>query len=490
MSIVLRKYRGELAAMLRSRTTRSFAPGAGSGAIGAVLALFASPLATVVLALAFVLVRAFTDPGALDAAPLLLVGQVSNAVVEKREKFAAKQKELGEVFDMAKDGNVYDFSRKTVLEKLGATDSGDAVAKVKARNVELDNLGSELQQAELKEIQDAIGERETARSTPVRSTALHPAPTGSERKTFGQLFAESKAYVEGWRKNRQIGLTSEVDVDVKTLFERGAGFAPESQRTGLLVEAVTRPVQVLDLMPTRPIQQAVDKYMEETTRTHAAAEKAEGTAYAESTFVWTERTQPVEKITDSIPVTDEQLEDESQVASILDQRLRFGLRQRLDLQVLVGDGTPPNLLGINVKSGTQTQAKGADPVFDAVFKGLTKVRFTGRAIPNALIFHPNDWQDVRLTRTADGLYIMGNPATPGPMTLFGLPVALSDAQTENTTIVGDFLNFCYVGERRGIDVQIGYVADQFKEGKRTIRADLRACFTITRAAAFCKITGM
>lgn len=414
----------------------------------------------------------------------------SNALVEKREKFAAKQKELGEVFQMAKDGDVYDFSRKNVLEKLGATDSTDAVDKVKKRNVELDNLGSELQQSELKEIQDAIGDREKARQEPVRGGIPHPTGDPNERKTFGRLFAESKAYAEGWKKNRQDRQTEVIDIGVKTLFETTAGFAPESTRTGLLVDAVTRPIQILDLIPTRPISQAVDKYMEETTRTHASAEKAEGVAYAESTFEWTERTQPVEKITDSIPVTDEQLEDAGQVASILDQRLRFGLRQRLDLQVLVGDGTPPNLLGINVKSGTQTQAKGADPAFDAVFKGLTKVRFTGRAVPNALIFHPNDWQDVRLTRTADGQYIMGNPATPGPMMLFGLPVALSDAQTENTTIVGDFLNFCYIGERRGIDVQIGYVADQFKEGKRTIRADLRAVFTITRAAAFCKITGM
>lgn len=415
---------------------------------------------------------------------------VSNALVEKRQQFAAKQKELAEAFEIAKDGNVYDFSRKAALEKLGATDSTDAVAKIKARNIELESLSGELQTAELLEVKSAMESREQERSRPLTAPS-HAQPAEMKARSFGELVAKSKEY-EAFRKGGcKEGTHASVSVEIglKTLMETTNGWAPESVRTGLLVEAVTRPIQILDLLPVRQINQNSDKYMEETTRTHSAAERSEGAAYAESAFVWTERTQPVEKITDSIPVTDEQLEDESQVASTLDQRLRFGLRQRLELQCLVGDGTAPNLKGI-LDHSTSTQAKGSDPVFDAVFKALTKVRFTGRAVPNALIFHPNDWQDIRLTRTADGQYIMGNPATPGPMSLFGLPVSLCDALTEHTGLTGDFANFCYIGERRGINVLVGYVGDQFKEGKRTIRADLRACFTVTRPAAFCTITSI
>jgi HK97 family phage major capsid protein len=411
----------------------------------------------------------------------------SNALVEKRQEFAAKQKHLAEAFALA--GSDRDVSRKSVLEHLGAVDSTDAVAKIKKLNVELDNLGSDLQAEEMKQIHNAISERDAARSQPVRGGAAIQHPTAEIKyRTFGELVVDAKEYKAA--DVRRTGVTMFVEgVGIKTLMETSAGFAPHSPRTGLLVEAVTRPIQILDLIPTRPITQAADKYMEETTRTHSAAEKAEGVAYAESVFVWTERTQLVEKITDSIPVTDEQLEDASQVAGLLDSRLRFGLRQRLDLQVLVGDGTSPNLKGI-LDHSIGSQAKGVDPTFDAAYKALTAVRVTGRAVPNAFIYHPNDWQDVRLMRTADGQYIMGNPSQPGATTLFGLPVVVSDAITENTALTGDFANFCYIGERRGIEVAVGYVGDQFKEGKRTIRADLRACMTVTRAAAFCKITGL
>lgn len=413
----------------------------------------------------------------------------SNALTEKREKFHAKQRELGEIFTLAKDGDTYDFKRSQVLEKLGASDSADAVQKVKSRNVELDNLGSELQQAELKMVESSISERETQRSTPVRGGMEHPKGDADRAKTFGQLFVESKGFSENWKIHRQNEVRAEVDVDMKTLFATTAGYAPQSVRTGLMVDAVSRPIQLLDLIPERPMNQPLDKYMEETTRTHASAEKAEGIAYAESTFVWTERTNPVQKITDSIPVTDEQLDDAPEIAAILDQRIRFGLRQRLDQQVWNGDGTPPNLKGINTYS-IGTQAKGSDPIFDAVFKGMMQVRITGRASPNFLAFHPTDWQTVRLTRTADGLYIMGNPSEPGPMTLFGLPVALCDAGSAGTAVVGDATNFCYVGARRGVEVQIGYSGTQFVEGKKTIRGDLRAVFTVTRPAAFVKITGL
>jgi HK97 family phage major capsid protein len=416
---------------------------------------------------------------------------VSNELVEKRERFAAKQRELAEAFELAKDGDRYDFSRKSALDKLGAVDSSDAVAKIKSRNIELDHMSRELEQAELKAVREAVGTRDTLRNQPATlDQPAHPADT--KARSWGELVAESKEYKAFKAGGARAGMHAAVDCDIslKTLMQVAVnGFPPESVRTGLLVEGVTRPIQILDLIPVRQINQAVDKYMEETTRTHAAAETSEGASYQESTFVWTERTQAVEKITDSIPVTDEQLEDEQAVSGLIDQRLRFGLRQRLDLQVLVGDGTSPNLSGILDRS-TSTQAKGSDPVFDAVFKALTKVRFTGRAMPNALVFHPNDWQDIRLTRTADGQYIMGNPSTPGATTLFGLPVAISDAITENTGLAGDFANFCYIGERRGIQVQVGYVGDQFKEGKRTIRAEMRACFTVTRPTAFCTITGL
>ncbi len=408
--------------------------------------------------------------------------------VEYREKLEAKQATLAKAYEIA--GEELDFNQKEVLEHLGAKSSQEAVEKVKALNAEMDDLFKKAEAAEIEEIGANMKRVKADLARPVKQP---PQPNGDGRgKTLGELFVESEGYkaYRATQGEKRAGIVADLDIELKTLFQTSAGWAPESTRIARVIDAVTRPIQVLDIIPFGQTNQASVVYMEETTRTHSTAEKAEGIAYAESTFALTERTSTVRKITDSIPVTDEQLEDEAQVRSYLDQRLRFGLRQRLDTQVITGNGTAPNLLGILNKTGIQTQAKGADPTFDAIHKAMTKVRVTGRANPNAVVLHPNDWEAIRLTRTADGIYILGNPAEAGPMTLFGIPVAVGDVETENTGLVGDFANFCMIHERRGIRLMAGYSGTQFAEGKQLLRADMRVAFTVFRAAAFCTVTGI
>lgn len=340
------------------------------------------------------------------------------------------------------------------------------------------------------------------------STMIHPAPTDGSKasmvapgvkppfKTLGEQIVKSAEYQSYIGDDATASSAKFVFEDyglaeLKTLFETSAGWAPESIRSPGLVDAVTRPIQLIDIIPSGTIAQAAAKYMEETTRTHAADWTAEAGTYKESTFVLTERTDPVEKITDSIPVTDEQLEDVSFAQSYLDMRIRFGVRQRLDTDILNGTGSTPEITGILNKSGIQTQAKGADPTFDAFHKAMTKIRVTGRAQPSHHIVHPNDWQKIRLTRTADGIYILGNPAEVGVERMWGLPVVQVDSITENTGLVGSFTEaWIQLLERRGLLVEMGFVGDQFKQGKQTIRASMRVVMPIFRASAFCTVTGL
>lgn len=484
-SIILRKVRG-ISGLSPMWRTASGAFGSAPTP-GSVVGFLTSPLVLLAIGLLILLAWFLADPGAMHAGALLATAPA--VIVEKREELHTKQKTMMETLELA--GKDVDLSKKSVQERLGATDADDALLKFKALDRELKALGDELRSAELKEIARATREREEEIKMPREHLPQPEAyDANGKKKSWGQRFVESKEF-KASRANRQdVPLLLE-DIGVKTLFQTSAGYPIENVRSGLLVEGATRPVQVTDLIPSFPIGQASFVYMEETTRTHASAEKAEGAAYAESTFVWEQKTSPVQKITDSIPVTDEQLEDEAQVRSILEQRLAFGLRQRLDLQILVGNGTPPNLRGMTQVVGIQTQALGADSRIVAFLRALTKIRFTGRASPSGAVFHPNDWLDIMLTQDAEGRFLFGNPFQgAGPNSLFGIPVAQSDALTENTGLVADFANFTRLDDRRGVMVQTGYVGSNFTEGKVTLRADMRAAFTVTRPAAVCTITGI
>lgn len=428
---------------------------------------------------------------------------------QAQEKMAAKQDELGKVFAEAKnDSGELDFRR---VECLGAEVKGDSIAvaeRVKAMNAELDELGGYVETLSAAE----KAAHDHAARGKARGGFVHPGAGGqpenrNQFKSLGQQVVEAREF-KSWLENRDDGGASIRLQDMlpsdflakaaafetmgrKALMSTSAGFAPESLRLPGFVDAVTRPIQLLDILPMGNVSQAAVPYMEETTRTHAAAEAAEGAAFAESTFVFTQRSVNVVKITDSLPVTDEQLEDVSFIEGYINGRLGFGVRQRLDQQTMSGNGTGANMRGILNTAGIQTRAKGADPAMDALFKAMTSVRVTGRAMPTHHVIHPTDWQNIRLTRTADGLYILGNPSEAGIERLFGLPVVQNEVLTAGTALVGSFEpSWITLFERRGLDLQVGYVGTQFTSGLRTMRADMRAALVVFRPAAFHTVTGL
>lgn len=404
------------------------------------------------------------------------------ALKETEEKLAAKQAELAKIFDEA--GPELDMDLVKSLD-------GDSAAKVdaiRALNEELDELGRKREK-----LQVVAKAAERAKNTPQQrepgADDEHTATRGTgERKSLGELFTESVAY-----KGRQgsTGPEAHLDLELKALFETATGWGPESIRSGRVVDYATAVPQVIDLIPQTTTSQSSVVFMEETTFDNTAAEIAEGGPYPEAELGLTEQTSPVRKIGVWLPVTDEQLEDVPQAQGYINNRLPFMIRQRLGGQILVGNGTAPNLRGFLNTPGLQTQAKGTDPTPDAVYKAMTKVQVAGMAMPNAVVFHPTDWQDVRLLRTADGVYIWGSPSDAGPARIWGLPVTLESGLTENTALVGDFANFSELAVRRGMDIQVtNSHADFFTSGKQAIRADIRAALVVYRPSAFCSVTGV
>ena len=405
---------------------------------------------------------------------------------EAQEAIAAKQAALAKIFEEA--GPDLDMAKVTSIEG----DSATKAAEIRRLNDELTDLGAK--RDELQGIADAAEKSRKWREDP-KGGMIHPDGGNGDDdpnkavKSIGELWIKSDAFKAFDGHNTPVAAFK--DLSVKTLFQTGAGWAPETVRGPRVELTPERRLVVADLPGLTETNQTAIKYMEETTKTPAAAETAEAGTYPEAAFELTERTTPVEKIAVWIPVTDEQFEDELRAKDYINNRLVRVLNERLDSQLLVGNGSTPNLRGILNVSGIQTQAKGADPTPDAIYKAITLVRFTGYAEPDAIVLHPNDWEPIRLLRTADGVYIWGNPSERGPERMWGLNVVVTPAETQNTGLVGAFRAFSELAMKRGIEMKVSDSHSTFFiEGKLAIRADVRCAFPVYRAKAFCTVTGL
>jgi HK97 family phage major capsid protein len=411
----------------------------------------------------------------------------SSALREKRETLAAKAKLWSEADTLSMAEGKRDMSQKPLLDKLGVQDAASAKSAIDSLYLEIEELNHDIDEMHHAEMKSSVSRVQDELKKPIRQI-LPSSRIGNEPQTFGQMTVDAKGFMEGIRGRQNT--KTEVDVDLKTLLQTSAGWQPRTGNGDRLVDKIIRPVQLLDRIPTDTTDLFEVPFMTETTRTQAAAEIAEAGTYAEDAFVFARSSSVVRKIGSQIPVTDEQLADVGSMRSLLDNRLRFGLEARLDQQILVGDGIAPNLQGVFTVSGIQTQAKGADTTANAIFKAMTLVRITGRAIPDMIVMHGTDWQNVRIAQYANGDYPFGPPTLAGADSMWGLPVVQSEALTAGNAVVGAFSTYSQLLYKKGIEVQVGFIGTQFIEGKATLRADLRAAFVIYRGAAFAKITGL
>lgn len=416
---------------------------------------------------------------------------------ELNEEIAAKSKALHEIF--AEAGPDMDMAKVTRIDG----DSAQKAAEIKRRNDELTALGRE--RDTLTELAKGAQQAAALYDSVSKPASGLPAPSGAPagadhaaaQKSLEQRIRESagyKAHVErgfGLKELAGAGLPLlELSPhEYKALITLGT-ISPQNERRPAIVEMALENRTVADLLLEGTTNRPTVEYYEETTVTNAAAPVAEGATKPESAFAWTLRTEAVSKIAHWVPVTDEALDDNAGLESMIRNRLAWGVRRAEENQILNGSGTAPALRGLLNRTGLQTQAKGTDPIYDAIFKGMQKVRNVGFAEPTGVVMHPDVWTLIRLTRTADGIYIYGNPSEAGPERIFSLPTRQTSLMPAQTALVVT-RQYAQVTRRTGITVTASSEhGTNFTENKLTLLAEERVALECYRAAAFCSVTGL
>jgi HK97 family phage major capsid protein len=271
-----------------------------------------------------------------------------------------------------------------------------------------------------------------------------------------------------------------------------------------------RPLTVLDLITIGQTNSDLVEFVRMLSLTNAAAETAEAITAApidgttvsavqggrkpESGMAFEVVQEGVSTIAHWVPATKRALSDAGQLRTIIDGALRWGLGDRLERQVVNGNGVGENLLGLLQQPGTNAVAPADTPGYsaaDRVLRAKTLIRLDGY-MATGVILNPLDAEAIWLSRDESGGpgtggYLFGAPNNPGPRTLWGLPVAESPAAPEGTALVGA-LQAAVLWLREGTQVLASDShEDFFTRNLVAVLAEMRAGFGVPTPAAFAEV---
>lgn len=331
-------------------------------------------------------------------------------------------------------------------------------------------------------------------------TPAAPAqPSNGQRLTMGQQFTRSAEY-DFFRKNQHKVQSAWRSPSVE-LFDtmRGATLTEDPASGGALVTPQyvggilalpQRPLVVADLFAQGTSTSNSVSYMREKTWVNNAATVAEGAVKPESALTFDAATDPVRKIAHWLPVSEEMLEDVDQIQSYIDARLRLGVQQEEDDQLLNGDGVAPNLDGIlHRATGAVVGPPVAPATFaDVLFQQIMALAATSYLMPDGIVMNPADWAGIAMSKTTTGEYLAGGPFSGIPTpTVWGLRIAVTPSIAPKTALVGAFKTGAQIFRKGGIRVEASNShVDFFIKNLVAIRAEERLALAVYRPAAFGK----
>jgi len=193
------------------------------------------------------------------------------------------------------------------------------------------------------------------------------------------------------------------------------------------------------------------------------------------------------------------LADEPQLRGIIDNELMYGLRLQEDAQILEGDGTGENLLGIMKTPGIQTYnwssgATGAnaavkDSRADAIRRAVT-LSLLAYYEPSGVVIHPNDWEQIELDKDANGQYrIATSVALGGEPKVWRVPLVESVAMPEGSALVGSFGQGAQLYDREQASIRVSEQhADFFIRNAIVILAEQRLALAVKRPESFVRVS--
>mgnify|MGYP003603946427 FL=1 len=265
-----------------------------------------------------------------------------------------------------------------------------------------------------------------------------------------------------------------------------------------IVRAFRRPV-ISDLLGSGTLSGNAITYLVEGAIEGGFTTVAEGGAKPQFHIgAPTTRTDALKKIAGFLKFTDEMVEDAPFWVSEINERGLYMLALAEENQLLNGDGTGANVLGLLNRSGVQTiaSAKKADNA-DAIYRAITAVQAATGLAADGLIINPVDYEALRLGKDGNGQYFgggyfqgqYGQGGVEWQPPVWGLRTVVTAAAPAGSPVVGAFNAASTVYRKGGVRVEsTNSHVDDFTNNLVTTRIEERVGLAVRFPSAVAKVT--
>jgi HK97 family phage major capsid protein len=215
-----------------------------------------------------------------------------------------------------------------------------------------------------------------------------------------------------------------------------------------------------------------------------AGQVAEGVEKPQTDFDLVEASSEVKKTAVWIKVSKEMVDDLAFMRGEINQELMELVELKLDEQILLGDGLGNNLTGLDTYAQAFTPAAqfvaaipfaNESDVLRVAIAQIENANFS----PNYIILNPADAAAMELQKASTGEYVypMFVPQADGITRVKGVPVVVNPGVPSGDYYIGDFTK-AQLRMREDLNVQVGYINDDFTRNMMTVLAEARACFFV------------
>lgn len=318
---------------------------------------------------------------------------------------------------------------------------------------------------------------------------------GPRQKSLGEMVVDDegvKAMMAGKSLNARIQLKNfELKAAGPVSSDpASAGVLVEPQRLPGILAPPDQPLVIRSLlMPGQTSSNAIE-YVREKLFINSAAPVAELTLKPQSDITFDMASTTVKTLAHWMLASKQIMDDAPMLASYINGRLIYGLKYVEEQQILLGDGTGQNLLGLIPQSTAYDAALEASlsiaskNKMDVLRVAMLQVQLA-LFPPSGIVLHPTDWAAITLTKDANGNYLIANPQSTVSQMLWALPVVASMSLAQGEFLVGAFRLGAQIFDREQANIAISYEdRDNFIKNAVTIRAEERLALAVYRPQAF------